>query len=836
METWRDLYDLFGKLFRPDPLADYQGPQAAQGVGMTTPDLLDLRTDPSGLSLAGRDSTALADMQSWADRRARYREYERLRGAIPEIENILTVVADEACVVGQTPVATPYGMLPIRELAEARKHGERFLVYSFDFAAGDYTLAWAHSPRPTGTKPTVRVVLDDGSTLQATPDHRVLLRDATWRAAGDLKHGDEVMPFYRVRPRNTGLKANQFPRIRTLKDGWKHERQLMDEWRLGRGLPRYERIAKAIRLICQGLDTTQIPMLMDTTWRTIDTSLQKEGFTYTEVKRLSHMPDRRRVINVHADADAEVFDLSVDVHENFATDSCIVHNCQSDDKGHVVHVTCEDDWIQDESEYVIRDQWELDDEAYGEFKNLCLYGDHFHECVINPNMPEMGILKLETLPAESMFRMETVRGDILEYQQSRDMPNYDNLQGRMPWGEADRLNSNGPTRFDPNQIIHVRLGERRRKFYPYGISALEPARTPAHMLRLLEDSMLVYRLSRAPERRVFYIDVQNLPGWKAESVIDRIRDQFRKKKVPNALGGVGASSLEERWHPPAVDEDFFLPVRGSNSSTKIETLQGGQNLGEIDDALYFRRKLYVSMNMPPKFGMEEDVQQTRVTLSSRDMQFARFVERLQKPYAKGIKEALVRHFTLRGVAQERLRTLKVFLTPPSDWRRLSRQEVTDALFNRAVSIKGAQFISDYDIFRDVLGLDERTSQDYVARMKQQKLEDLRLTVMGQNPGLLNLGTEDEAIKKEIGVDASGPSERLPPPEEGQGQQAAPPGGEEAGPSAPPAVPEGQQPPIEGTPITEPTREDIVKYDLRIRIADESRSDDEEVDRSSLGEV
>lgn len=834
MEFWRDLQDLFGKLFRPDPLYQQEGPEGARGAGMTTPDLLDLRSDPTGLSLAGRDSTALADMQSWADRRARYREYERLRGAIPEIENILTVIADEACIAGHTSVSTPFGLLPIRELAEARKPGERFLVYAYDFREDDYTLAWAHSPRVTGVKATVRVVFDDGTSLQATPDHRVLMRDATWRPAGDLKPGDEVMPFYRVRPRNTGLKSNQFPRIRT-KHGWKHERQFIDEWKVGRSVPRFERVAKAIRLICQGLDTRQIPELMDATWRTIDTSLQKEGFTYTEVKKLAQLPDRRRVVSVHPDADCEVYDLSVDVHQNFATDSCIVHNCQSDEKGHVIHVGCDDEWVKEESEFVIREQWELDDEAFSEFKNLCLYGDHFYECVINPNTPELGVMRLETLPAESMFRLETVRGEVLEYQQSRDMPNYDNLQGRMPWGEQDRMTQNSPTRFDRHQIIHCRLGERRRKFYPYGISALEPARTPAHMLRLLEDSMLVYRLSRAPERRVFYIDVQNLPGWKAESLLERVRDQFRKKKVPNAMGGVGASAIEERWHPPAVDEDYWLPVRGGNSSTKIETLQGGQNLGEIDDALYFRRKLYVSMNMPPKFGMEEDVAQTRITLSSRDMQFARFVERLQKPYAKGIREALVRHFRLKGVPEERFRTLKVWLTPPSDWRRLSRQEVTDALYNRAVSIKGAQFISDFDIFRDILDLDEKTAQDYVARMKQQKLEDLRLTVMGQNPGMLGLGTEDEAITKEIGVDASGPSDRLPPPEEQPDQQPPdqqPPGGDPAAGQQPP----GSPPPVEGTPIAEPTREDIEKYDLRIRIQDESRSEDEEVDRSSLGEV
>jgi len=139
----------------------------------------------------------------------------------------------------------------------------------------------------------------------------------------------------------------------------------------------------------------------------------------------------------------------------------------------------------------------------------------------------------------------------------------------------------------------------------------------------MEDAMLVYRLSRAPERRVFYIDVGQLPPFKAEAFIEKMKDQFRKKKISsNRPGMSGPNSVEERYHAPAVDEDYWIPTR-PNTNTKIETLPGAQNLGEIDDAVYFRNRLFTALQFPKNYFNVEDASVTKITLSAQDVRVAR---------------------------------------------------------------------------------------------------------------------------------------------------------------------------------------------------------------------
>jgi hypothetical protein len=114
-------------------------------------------------------------------------------------------------------------------------------------------------------------------------------------------------------------------------------------------------------------------------------------------------------------------------------------------------------------------------------------------------------------------------------------------------GSPAELAQSSAIRFCPEQIVHFRIGDDRQTFRPYGIALVEAARQPAHQLRLMEDAMLVYRLTRAPERRVFYIDVGQLPPFKAEGFMERMKDMLRKKKTFSARGGAqGASPVEER--------------------------------------------------------------------------------------------------------------------------------------------------------------------------------------------------------------------------------------------------------------------------------------------------
>jgi intein/homing endonuclease len=450
------------------------------------------------------------DLSSVSNRQARYKEYERLR-SVAEIETALTIFADEMCVAGDTKVATPFGFIPIKELAEKKKLGERFLVYCYDFSKRDYTLGWGHSAAKGENGNDDHGRPGQRERFTCTPDHRVLLRSGEWRMAGELKPDDELMPFYR-KPANqalTKIKHNQFPRIFTFNDGWKHERQFIDEWRINRRIPKYERINKTIRAIQAGLKCNQICEHIDTDWQSITDFMRNEGFTYNEMKVLREEPDRRVIVGIFPDEEMDVYDLSVDRHENFCTDNVVLHNCQTGENNRMFEVRCEDDDVKDEAQFLLHEVLDTDEWMWSEAKSLCLYGDRFWEIVISEDNPKAGIVKVQSLPPDSVYRIETTKGKLLEFQQAKEGPDYQSL-ARVEVTKATEAELAQATalRFAPEQIVHVKIGDDRKTFYPYGISVVEAARGPAHQLRLMEDAMVVYRLCVIGSTRV-----RTANGW-----------------------------------------------------------------------------------------------------------------------------------------------------------------------------------------------------------------------------------------------------------------------------------------------------------------------------------
>ena len=852
---WADLYKIFSFAYRPDPISRKASSRVIDGVGVTQPDAIpDIRADNfwgggSKGAMRLRDTNDFIDLSSVTNRQSRYKEYERLM-YVAEIDSALTIFADECCLAGNTDIPTPFGVYTIKQLAELKKPDEKFLVYSYDFINNDYTLGWAYNPRLVGQAETIKIYLDNGEKLTLTPDHRVLTRDAIWKMAGELKTGDELMPFYRERANGlSGCKTNQFPRIYTHTEGWKHERQFVDEWRLGKKLERYEKFEMINRRIKGGLNYPQIKQSMKCEWNTCQDHLAKEGFSYKELKYLyKRHADRRRVIGMEKGETQDVYDMSVENHENFATSSCIVHNCQKGNNNHMFDIICKNQAVKKEAEFFFFKLLKVDRRLWNIAKKLFQMGDLFLEIIIDPENPSAGVLKINILPCDSMYRIETTKGKLLEFQQSKEGPDYQSLS-RVEVTKATEQDLAQATalRFAPEQIVHMRIGDDRKTFYPYGVSLVEPARGPAHQLRLMEDAMVVYRLTRAPERRVFYVDVGALPPNKAEALIDRMKDQLRKKKTYSGRGGqtAGASSVEERWHAPAADEDFWLPTR-PNSNTRIETLPGAQNLGEIDDAVYFRNKLLIALNMPKNYLAPDDPTITSKTLSSQNVMFAKLVERLQMSLSDGMMEIFERHLRLRGFPQDTYDDAEILFTPPSAYREASEQEVLGARYTNASAVKGSQMMADYDIYVDILKIPEEKAKEYVMRNKMQKIEDAKIQAMVANPEYLGVG-QPGGGGTELGGEAGGPSPMLGgDPNAGGGM---PPPQPNAPPPNPPAAgadkkgnasgnasggPLGGQKNPDAQPLPTPTDEEIKKYDLDIK--DYSlEKDEEEIDQTELGE-
>lgn len=821
MSYWSDLYKIFDRSFRLDPLSATDSKKQASGAGVTQPDAIPNATTTDGSYWAGgkgiirlRDSNDFIDLSSVTNRQSRYKEYERLEN-VPEVNNALNLYADEACVCGNTKVATPFGFFQIKDLVEMKKPGERFLVYCYDLENKEYTLGWAHSPRKVKTEKVIRIYLDNGKNLFCTVDHRILLKSGQWIQANQLKVGDLLMPFYRVRANKELTKCNykQFPRIFT-NSGWKTEKQVLDEWRSGKPIPKYQKLNIVSRGISAGLNLEAVAKFVKIERCNLRKKLRAEGTSYPELKYLGNHKTERRIIGISSDYSArDVYDLSVDKYENFATDSLIVHNCQINEKNYVFNVKCKSDIVKKELDFALHQLWEVDNCAWNWMRQLCKYGDLFVENTIFEDDPKAGIQSLNVLPADSMYRIETTKGKLLEFQQAKSGPDYQSL-ARVEVTRASEADLAQATalRFAPEQIMHAKIGDDRKTFYPYGVSMLEAARGPVQQLTLCQDQMLVYRLVRGTERKVFYVDIGDLPPYKEEAYMQRMIDQLRKRKLSKntaSSDGKGPGAVDERWSAPSIEEDYWVPLR-KGSQTRIENLPGAGFVAEVDDSLYFRERVYIALQVPKTHFNPPDIPTAAKTVSSQNASFSCLISRLQRGLVTGVTQVAKRHLFLRGIPEELYDDLILEMTVPSEYRKLSLNEVKDIDYNRAASMKGAGFMSDFDILVLILGKSEVEAREIVARMKQQKLDELKIQIMGQNPSLFGLDAAPPAKENELGTTSEGPN----PPTEQSPEQPT----------------ENPQPEKSANHIEEPSEEDIKKYNMQIG-GSSNNIDREEIDKS-----
>ena len=216
--------------------------------------------------------------------------------------------------------------------------------------------------------------------------------------------------------------------------------------------------------------------------------------------------------------------------------------------------------------------------------------------------------------------------------------------------QDNKMNASGQgIKIHPDAICYATSGmldPTRKRILSY----LHKAIKPVNQLRMMEDSLVIYRISRAPERRIFYIDVGNLPKGKAEEYLKGIMSQYRNKLVYDAKTG---DIKDDRKHMSML-EDFFLPRREGGRGTEISTLPGGENLGQIDDIIYFQKRLYKSLNVPiSRLEQEQQFTLGRSTEISRDeIKFKKFIDRLRKRFSDIFNQLLRTQLILKGIITE----------------------------------------------------------------------------------------------------------------------------------------------------------------------------------------
>ena len=251
-------------------------------------------------------------------------------------------------------------------------------------------------------------------------------------------------------------------------------------------------------------------------------------------------------------------------------------------------------------------------------------------------------------------------------------------------------------------------------------------------------------------------------------------------------------------------------------------MPGAQNLGEIDDAIYFRNRLFTALQFPKNYMNNEDPNVTKITLSAQDVRVARLIERLQAPMEDALWEIADRHLKLRGFPVEVYEDLNIKMTQSSEWRELSRAEVTNARIQNAGSLKSGQLLSDFDILTKWMNYSDEEAKIAIARLKMQKIEDAKLQVLAQNPALLGVGipSSDQGNSQDkLGTTPEGPNQEVTPeglsaPPGDTGGLGSPEGGLGGG-GAETSENKTQSSGSSGT-LKQPSPEDIIKYDLQIQ--------------------
>jgi hypothetical protein len=282
-------------------------------------------------------------------------------------------------------------------------------------------------------------------------------------------------------------------------------------------------------------------------------------------------------------------------------------------------------------------------------RNTCKYGDNFVYLKLDPEKGIVGCLQLPNIEIERLERgmeartMNSVLGPEVQFK---------NKNLKFVWKNKDM-------EFNTWEMAHFRLLGDDRKL-PYGTSMLEKARRIWKQLVLAEDAMLIYRTSRAPERRVFKVFVGNMDDKDVEAYVQRVANKFKRDQVVDSKTG----NVDLRFNQMAVDQDYFIPVRDPAATMPIETLPGAQNLSEIADIEYIQKKLVTALRIPKAFlGFEEPVGNGD-NLSLLDIRFARTINKIQKSMIAELNKIAIIHLFLLGFEDE-LHNFTLGLTNPS---------------------------------------------------------------------------------------------------------------------------------------------------------------------------
>ena len=304
---------------------------------------------------------------------------------------------------------------------------------------------------------------------------------------------------------------------------------------------------------------------------------------------------------------------------------------------------------------------------------------------------------------------------------------------------------------DSKHVVHLSLTEGLDRFWPFGQSILENIFKVYKQKELLEDAVLIYRVQRAPERRVFKIDVGNMPSHMAMAFVERIKNEIHQRRIPSTHGG--GSMVDASYNPLSMNEDYFFPVTADGRGSSVDLLPGGQNLGEIDDLRYFNNRLARGLRVPSSYlptGPDDNVtpmSDGRVgTAMIQEFRFNQYCERLQNYMVRKLDEEFKLFLRWRGLNIDS-GLFNLNFNPPQNFAAYRQSELDTARMSSFTAIEAYPYISKRFAMERFLGLTEEEINKNEKMWREEN--DKEIDVEPQGNDLRSIGVSVGDIETDI---------------------------------------------------------------------------------------
>jgi len=314
---------------------------------------------------------------------------------------------------------------------------------------------------------------------------------------------------------------------------------------------------------------------------------------------------------------------------------------------------------------------------------------------------------------------------------------------------------NGEVTVDAEHVVHLSLSEGLDNNFPFGNSLLETIFKVYKQKELLEDAIIIYRVQRAPERRVFYVDVGNMPSHLAMQFVERVKTEIHQRRIPSTTGG-GTNVIDSSYNPLSINEDYFFPQTAEGRGSKVETLPGGTNLGEIDDLRYFTNKLVRGLRIPSSYlptGADDSAAQYndgRVgTAYIQELRFNTYCERLQNLVVEQFDTEFKRYLLEKGINID-VAMFDLRFQPPQNFASYRQAEIDNARVPTYTQMAAIPYMSNRFALKRFLGMTDEELAENERLWKEENEENL--TPIPGDPGseMRDAGISSAGIGNDLG--------------------------------------------------------------------------------------